>query len=91
MQVCSGKRLVFKKAIYGFVESARKFYVKFFKALKTCGFTASLVDPCLLVKQSNTGIVMIPIYMDNCLTIRSDEGIKEVIEYLKKNDFVPKI
>jgi hypothetical protein len=30
---------------------------------------------------------MMAIYMDNCLTIGSDEGIKEVIEYLKKNDF----
>jgi hypothetical protein len=30
---------------------------------------------------------MMEIYLDNCLTIGSDEGKKKVIEYLKKLDF----
>jgi hypothetical protein len=34
---------------------------------------------------------MIAIYMDNCLTIGLNEGIKEVIEDLKRHNFVLKI
>jgi hypothetical protein len=47
------KCLALKKTIYVLVQSSRKFYIKLFKALKSCGFTKRLVDPCLLVKQSN--------------------------------------
>jgi hypothetical protein len=87
MEVSDCKCLVLKKTIYGLVQSARQFYVKLVKALKSCEFTVSLVDPSLWVKQSNTGIRMIAIYVDNCLNIRSYEVIKEVTEYLKKHDF----
>jgi hypothetical protein len=34
-----------EKIIYEFVRSAKKIYVDFVKALKSCGFTGSLVDP----------------------------------------------
>jgi hypothetical protein len=50
-----------KKTIYVLMQSASQFYVKFFKALRSCGFTSSLVDPCLWVKQSNSGIVIMTI------------------------------
>jgi hypothetical protein len=76
---------------YGLVQSARQFYVKIVKALKSCGFARSLVDPYLWVKLSNTGIVIMAIYVDDCLTIGSDEGIKGVIKVMKKHDFGPKI
>jgi hypothetical protein len=46
------------------------------------------MDPCLWVKQSNSGIFMMEIYVDNCLTIRSSEDIKEVIQDLNIHDFV---
>jgi hypothetical protein len=63
MEVGNGKYLVLKKIIYGLVQNAREFYVKFVKALKSCGFTGSLVVSCLWVKQSNSGEVMIAIYV----------------------------
>jgi hypothetical protein len=42
------------------------------------------VDLCLWVKQCNSGIVMMSINVDKCLTIGSDKVIKEIIEDLKK-------
>jgi hypothetical protein len=85
MEVNNGKCLFLEnKKLYRLVQIARQFYVQLVKALKSCGFTGSLVDPCLWVKNSNSGIVMMAISMDNCLTIVSDDGIKEVIEDLKK-------
>jgi hypothetical protein len=50
MEVDNGNFLVLKKTIYGLVQSARKF-VKLLKALKSCAFTGSLMDPCLWVKK----------------------------------------
>jgi hypothetical protein len=76
IEVGDGKFLVLKKTIYGLVQDARQIHVKFVKALKSCGFIGSLADRCLWVKQSNTGTFMIVIYVDNWLTIGSDEGIK---------------
>jgi hypothetical protein len=61
MEVGKRKFLVLKKTIYGLVHSARRFYFRLFKALKSCGFTESLVDPCLWLKQFNSGIVMMAI------------------------------
>jgi hypothetical protein len=77
MEVGDSKCLNLKKAIYGIVQSSRQFDVKLIKALKIFGLTDSLIDPCLWVKQSNTGILMMAIYVDNCLTIGSDEDIKK--------------
>jgi hypothetical protein len=37
------------------------------------------VDPCVWVKQSNSEIFMIAIYVEDCLNLGYDEGIKEVI------------
>jgi hypothetical protein len=50
-QVGNSKCLVLKNKIYGLVSSVRKINVKIFKALKNCGFTGRLVDPCLWIKQ----------------------------------------
>jgi hypothetical protein len=49
------------------------------------------VDPFIWVTQSNTGIVMMEIYVDKFQTIGSDESIKEVIEDFKKHGFGLKI
>jgi hypothetical protein len=44
MEVGKVKCLVLRKTIYGLVQSARQLYVKLVKALKSCGFTDSLVE-----------------------------------------------
>jgi hypothetical protein len=80
IEVGDGKCLVLKKTIYGIVQSDRKPHVIVVKALKSCGFTGSFVDPCLWVKKFNSGIVMMAIYVDEYLATGSDGGIKEVIE-----------
>jgi hypothetical protein len=49
-------------------------------ALKYCGFQGS-----------NQGIVMVAIYVDDCLIIGDDSKINEVIEELKGYNFVLKV
>jgi hypothetical protein len=47
MEVGDGKFLVLKAKIYGIVQSTRKMYTNLVRALKSCGFTGSLVYPCI--------------------------------------------
>jgi hypothetical protein len=75
MEVDDGKCRALTIIVYGLLQSVRQLYVKPVKALKSCGFTGTFVYPCLWVKQFNTGIVMMAIYVDDCLTIGSDEVI----------------
>jgi hypothetical protein len=53
IEVKNCKCLILKNKIYGIVQISRPFNAKLVKALKSCGFTGSLVDPFLCVKQSN--------------------------------------
>ena len=48
---------------------------------------ASSVDSCLWIKYSNQGIVLIAIYVNDCLMIGMDSDIDDVIEKLKNYDF----
>ena len=83
--------LSLNKTIYGLVQSARQFYIKLVEALKSCGFKGSEVDPCLWTKHSSLGMVMMAIYVDDCLTIGTDEAIEEVINALKGHNFGLKV
>jgi Reverse transcriptase (RNA-dependent DNA polymerase) len=83
--------LILNKTIYGLVQSAREFYNKLVSALKDCGFKASSVDPCLWMKYSNHGIVLIAIYVDDCLMVRRESDINDVIEKMKNYDFGLKV
>jgi hypothetical protein len=79
------------KTIYGLIQSARQFYIKLAEALKSCGFIGSEVDTCLCMKHRSLRMVMIAIYVDDCLTIGAKEAIEDVINALKRNNFGLKV
>jgi Reverse transcriptase (RNA-dependent DNA polymerase) len=83
MKANDNECLLLNKTIYGLVQSAREFYNKLVSALKECGFIGSSVDPCLWIKNSNQGIVLIAIYVDDFLMIGKDSDINDIIEKLK--------
>jgi Reverse transcriptase (RNA-dependent DNA polymerase) len=80
-----------KRSIYGLVQSAREFYNKPDLSLKGCGLMGSPVDACLWIKHSEFGIVMVAVYVDNCLVVGSEEGIQDMINCLENCDFGLKI
>jgi hypothetical protein len=57
---------VLKKKHNRLVQSARQYYVQPLEAQKGCGFEGSKVDPCLWVKNSSSGIVLMDIYVNDC-------------------------
>jgi Reverse transcriptase (RNA-dependent DNA polymerase) len=87
MEASIDECLILNTTIYGLVQIAREFYNKLVSALKDCAFQGSLVDPCLWIKHFNQGIVIIVIYVDDCLISGDDSDINEVIEELKGYNF----
>jgi hypothetical protein len=83
--------LLLTKTIYGLVKSARKFYKKFMATLKSIGFKGNKSDPCLLSKWTQDGIIMIGIYVDDCLVIGKRGKIDDLIVALKTRGFNLKV
>jgi hypothetical protein len=83
--------LLLKKTIYGLVQSAREFYNKLLSTLKSMGFTENKSDPCLLSRWINRKVIMIGIYVDNCLVVGKEDQIQEVIQGLKASGFNLKV
>jgi Reverse transcriptase (RNA-dependent DNA polymerase) len=77
--------LKLKKTIYGLVQSAREFYKKLIWVLKSIGFKANKSDPCLLSKWQEDDVMLVGIYVDDCLVIGTEERIAMLIDDLKKN------
>jgi Reverse transcriptase (RNA-dependent DNA polymerase) len=46
------------KALYGLVQAAHQFYIKFAKVLVDVGFTASYDDPCLIHQNNQSGKIV---------------------------------
>ena len=69
------------KCIYGLVQAARQFFRKLKEVLGKLGFKASKVDPCLLIKRNEKGVIFVALYVDDCLCV----GSKQQIEELKSN------
>jgi Reverse transcriptase (RNA-dependent DNA polymerase) len=79
MDIGGNKCLRLKKAIYGLVQSAREFYNKLICELKDLGFLENMSDPCLLRKRNENGIMIIGIYVDDCLVLGKEKEINQLI------------
>jgi hypothetical protein len=93
LEIKHNKKLMLKKTIYGLVQSARKFYEKFINVLKVIGFYGSKSDPCLwTMRDENVNhMIIIGIYVDDCLIIGKNESIDCLIDELKKHEFNLKV
>ena len=91
MNYDSNNCLLLAKTIYGLVQSAREFYKKLISVLKSIGFKESMSDPCLLSKWNQDEILMIGVYVDDCLVVGKDLQIEELIVELKEIGYNLKI
>jgi hypothetical protein len=82
-----------RKTINGLVQSARKFHEKLINVLKVIGFHGSKSDPCLwtMWDEKVNHMIIIRIYVDNCLIIGMDESSDCLIDELKKHEFNLKV
>jgi hypothetical protein len=83
------KKLIMRKTIYVIVQSARKFYEKLINVLKVIGFFGSISDPCLwtMWDEKVNHMIIIGIYVNDCLIIGKEESIEYLVDELKKHEF----
>jgi hypothetical protein len=79
--------LQLQKTIYDLVQSRRQYFKTFTSVLKELGFEGGQVDPCLMMKKNDKGIVYIAIYVDDCLMVGDKATIEDVIAGLKTSGF----
>jgi hypothetical protein len=90
LEASKDRCLLLTKTICRLMQSCRQFLVKLVDVLNGCGFEGSPVDPCW-IKSSSSGIVLMTIYVYECLTIGTDTAIDEVIKLLKDYGFGLKV
>lgn len=81
-----GKLIVqIEKALYGLVQSAALWFKTLTKFLKSLGFTANEIDPCVMNKPVSSGTMTIVLYVDDILIMSEDiDDIKLLIIELEK-------
>jgi hypothetical protein len=89
LSIGPNKKLLLRKTIYGLVQSAKIFYEKLIDVLKVIGFEERKSDPCLWTMWDSVvnHMLMIGIYVDDCLIIGKESSISNLLEELKKHEF----
>jgi len=75
--------LLLLKTIYGLVQAARAFFMKYLKVLKLCGFTPSPADPCLMVRRNDLGVVYMALHVDDCYGVGHLKALEDAIVQIK--------
>jgi Reverse transcriptase (RNA-dependent DNA polymerase) len=83
--------LLLNKSMYGLVQAARQFFIKFSNILKNIGFKQSTAEPCLFYKQMKDHIILMTIHVDDCYIIGKEESINEVIKDIEKEGLKLKV
>jgi hypothetical protein len=87
MTEAAGKHLRLRKALYGLKQSSRAWYKMLTNLLKTNGFKASTLEPCVLMKGSDKNDkIVIVIYVDDILAGSNNiEAINSLANLLEVN------
>jgi Reverse transcriptase (RNA-dependent DNA polymerase) len=71
--------MLLEKAIYGLVQSARMWFLKFKQVMVKLGFKPNECEPCLFSKEANGSMIFVVVYVDDCYVIGSDSNLKDFI------------
>jgi hypothetical protein len=93
LAIDENKILILRKTIYGLIQITRKFYEKRINILRVIGFHGSKSDPCLwtMWDKKVNHIIIIGIYVNDCLVIGKEESIECLIDELKKYEISLKV
>ncbi|CAM9890236.1 unnamed protein product, partial [Chrysoparadoxa australica] len=65
----TGKALKLHRALYGLVQAPRAWLKTFIKTLEKLGYARNLAEPCMLTKASDDSLVIVLVYVDDCLVV----------------------
>jgi Reverse transcriptase (RNA-dependent DNA polymerase) len=79
-----GDVLELQKSLYGLVQAARQWWKNLTEYMTIeKGFIKSEVDPCLLIREDEYGIVYLGLYVDDILMVGTQQAINEAVKDLK--------
>jgi Reverse transcriptase (RNA-dependent DNA polymerase) len=79
------------KSMYGLVQAARQFFLKFCKILKKVGFEQNPSEPCLFHKKAGDHMVLMAIHVDDCYIIGKKDSIEHVVKDIEKEGLKLKV
>ena len=84
MNIPKGKTFRLNKALYGLKQAPKAWYDKFSKVMLDFGFRFCLTDTALFVKNSDAGIIILLLYVDDMIITGSDkQGVYDIKKFLK--------
>jgi Reverse transcriptase (RNA-dependent DNA polymerase) len=79
--VCEADEVVrLNKSMYGLVQAARQFFLKFKSILISVGFTQCKAEPCLFFKTVNDAMIMTAIHVNDCYVIGKIDTINQAVK-----------
>jgi hydrogenase maturation factor HypE len=80
-----GDVLELKKSLYGLVQAARQWWKTLtYYLMDEKYFIKSEVDPCLLMRENEYGIIYMGLYVDDILMIGNQSAIDKAVEDMKQ-------
>ncbi|CAM8962917.1 unnamed protein product [Rhodiola kirilowii] len=73
-----------ERSLYGLKQSGRMWYNRLNEYLSQKGYVNDPLCPCIFIKKTTSGCVIIDVYVDDLNIIGTNEEIHEVISYLKR-------
>lgn len=73
-----------QKSLYGLKQSGRMWYNRLSEYLIKQGYINDAICPCIFIKKTTLGFVILAVYVDDINLIGTPEEVQKAIEYLKK-------
>jgi Reverse transcriptase (RNA-dependent DNA polymerase) len=83
--------LILLKALYGLVQVARQFFLKFSSITTKLGFHKSPVDPCMIIKGENDDLTVVIVHVDDCYVIGNEKSLQELVVRIKEHGLSVKV
>ena len=73
-----------KRSLYGLKQSGRMWYNRLSEYLMKAGFKNNQISPCVFIKRSQSGFVIIDVYVDDLNLIGTPNEIEITTKYLMR-------
>ncbi|GJW52752.1 disease resistance CC-NBS-LRR class family protein [Tanacetum coccineum] len=73
-----------QRSLYGLKQSGRMWYNRLSDYLVSKGYKSNLICPCVFIKKTTSGFVIIVVYVDDLNIIGTNKEINEVFMHLKE-------
>jgi hypothetical protein len=79
--------LLLEKTIYGLVQSARNYGLKFANFMKSIGFKQCGSDPCLMMRKDQVGTLYVLTYVDDNLVVGDRKAMDKLLKEIDRSEF----